>query len=115
MLNSKSRLGIALCFALGLTTAASATNYKSTEEFEFGVLADAPGVETTFYTCTACHSERIIAQQGQDWKGWEGILDWMVEDQGMDALDDADRTEILEYLTKNYNEDRPNYPHPIGE
>jgi len=77
---------------------------------EFGVLFVAPGVEETFYTCTACHSERIVAQQGLPRKKWDETLEWMVEEQGMDEIEEPDRTIILDYLAEHYNVDRPNFP-----
>ena len=80
------------------------------EDSEFGVLTVADGVETTFYTCSGCHSERIIAQQGMTRDNWDELLDWMIEDQGMGEPDDEDRNEILNYLAAYYNEDRANYP-----
>ena len=82
------------------------------EENEFGLLVNAPGVEITYYTCIACHSERIIAQQGLSRQNWDEMLDWMVEEQGMSELDEQERVEILDYLSTHYNEDRPNFPHP---
>ncbi|MTI17128.1 aldehyde dehydrogenase [Rhodobacteraceae bacterium RKSG542] len=80
------------------------------EEYEFGLLVDAPGVEDTFYACSSCHSERIIAQQGLTRSDWDELIDWMIEDQGMYELDDEERTIILDYLAANYNTDRPNFP-----
>ncbi len=77
---------------------------------EFGLLKDAPGVETVFYTCTACHSERIIAQQGLTRDEWSELIDWMVEEQGMTMPDEVEMTEILDYLAAHYNTDRPNFP-----
>ena len=47
--------------SLGATEAAVETT-EDAEEYEFGVLFDAPGVEATYYACTACHSEMIVAQ-----------------------------------------------------
>ncbi|WP_367714379.1 c-type cytochrome (plasmid) [Nitratireductor sp. GISD-1A_MAKvit] len=79
-------------------------------EGDFGNLKVAPGVDTTFYACTACHSEMIIAQQGLTREGWDEMLEWMVEEQGMDEIEEPDRTAILDYLATHYNEDRPNFP-----
>lgn len=84
------------------------------EEYEFGVLFDAPGVEATFYTCTACHSEMIVAQQGLTRKHWDELFEYMVEEHGMSEIEEPDRTEILDYLDAHYNEDRPNFPRPLG-
>jgi len=99
--------GLATPVLADLDTAPAA---EAEEEYEFGVLFDAPGVEETFYTCTACHSERIVAQQGLTRDGWDEVLVWMVEEQGMYEIDDPDRSTILDYLATYYNEDRPNFP-----
>ncbi|MBS9716479.1 c-type cytochrome [Pseudohalocynthiibacter aestuariivivens] len=79
---------------------------------DFGQLVIAEGVEETFYTCTACHSEMIVAQQGKTREGWDELLEWMVEEQGMGELAEADRNTILDYLAEHYNTDRPNFPRP---
>lgn len=84
------------------------------EDYEFGVLFDAPGVETTFYNCTACHSEMIVAQQGLTRDEWDEMLEWMVEEQGMYEIEEPERTEILDYLAAHYNTDRPNFPRPLN-
>ena len=68
----------------------------------------APGAQITFDYCTACHSEMIIAQQGQDRDGWDEILVWMAEDMGMAELPGQERNQILDYLADHYGEDRPN-------
>ena len=84
----------------------------SDEPSEFGVLFQAPGVEETFYACSACHSERIVAQQGLTRSHWDELLVWMVDEQEMDEIDEPDRTAILDYLAAHYGEDRPNFPSP---
>lgn len=86
----------------------------SPDEYEFGVLFDAPGVEPTYYTCTACHSEMIVAQQGLTRDEWDDLFEWMVDEQGMTEIDEPERTEILDYLAAHYNTDRPNFPRPRG-
>lgn len=80
------------------------------DEPEYGVLIDKPGAEETFIYCAACHSERIVAQQGLDRKGWEELFVWMVEEQEMEPIEEPDYTIVLDYLTKHYNVDRPNFP-----
>jgi hypothetical protein len=96
-------------------TEAAITNHNLAEEEErpeYGVLVVAKGVDTTFYTCAACHSERIVAQQGLTRDGWEELLVWMVDEQGMWEIEEPDLSEILDYLATNYNVDRPNFPKP---
>ena len=99
------RLFLSLATALP-PLAAAATEDSS----EFGYLVDEPGAETTYYTCTACHSELMIAQQGLTRERWDKLLIWMVEEQGMHPLDPEDRETVLDYLSAHYNTDRPNFP-----
>lgn len=80
------------------------------EEESFGRLKTAPGAETTYYSCTACHSEMIIIQQGLDRGQWDEMLDWMTEEHGMSPPDPEERAIILDYLATHYSPDRPNYP-----
>jgi cytochrome c len=80
------------------------------EEGEYGVLFEAPGVEETFYTCSACHSEKLVAQQGMTRDRWDHLLDWMIEEQGMAELEPEDRAIILDYLSTHYGPDRPHFP-----
>ncbi len=88
----------------------TAASEDTAEEAEFGILHVAEGVEETYYACTACHSEMIVAQQGLTRAHWNEMLEWMVEEQGMSEIDEPDRTVILDYLATHYNEDRPNFP-----
>ncbi len=93
----------------GPATEVAATD-DAADEPEFGILHQASGVEETYYACTACHSEMIVAQQGLSRTHWDELLDWMVEEQGMSEIEEPDRTLILDYLSTHYNEDRPNFP-----
>ncbi|MGP1355847.1 aldehyde dehydrogenase [Roseicyclus sp.] len=78
--------------------------------YDVGILHVAPGAQITYDLCTICHSEMIIAQQGQTREGWDEILVWMVEDMGMAELHEEDRAQILDYLATHYNPDRPHFP-----
>jgi len=79
---------------------------------DFGALVAAEGVEETFDYCDACHSVRLVAQQGLDRDGWVELLEWMVDEQGMAEIEEPDLSVVLDYLTTNYNIDRPNFPKP---
>lgn len=79
-------------------------------EEDFGALVAGEGVDVVFYSCTACHSEMIVVQQGKTRHDWDKMLDWMVEEQGMSEPSAEDRTVILDYLETHYNTDRPNFP-----
>lgn len=76
----------------------------------FGVLVDEPGVEATYVHCAACHSERLVAQQGLNRERWDKLLVWMVDEQGMQEIHASERDVILDYLTQHYGPDRPNFP-----
>ena len=77
---------------------------------EFGVLVPGEGAEETYIYCAACHSERIVAQQGLTRERWDELLVWMVEKQGMHPIDEPERSLILDYLAENYGPGRPNFP-----
>lgn len=78
--------------------------------YDIGTFHAAPGAQITYDYCAACHSEMIIAQQGQTREGWDEILVWMVEEMGMGEIDPEDRNLILDYLATHYNPDRPHFP-----
>jgi cytochrome c len=99
-----------LSFAARAGPADEATVAGEADMPDYGLLVDAPGVAETHAYCTPCHSEMIVVQQGLSRERWARLFEWMVEDQGMAAIDEPDRTTVLDYLTAHYNEDRPNFP-----
>ncbi len=117
MIPTPLRVALLLCAAILPALPAPADTHvppsATGEPPEFGVLKNAPGVETVYYTCTACHSERIVAQQGLTRDEWAELIDWMVEEQGMSMPDEDELTEILDYLAAHYNTDRPNFPNHL--
>lgn len=54
--------------------------------------------------CSACHSLHMVAQQGLSRKRWDKMLDWMIEEQGMEELDGDDREAVLDYLSVYYGQ-----------
>lgn len=99
---------VAAGFASCLAATSAMADARS--DSEYGLMVEAPGVEETYYGCTACHSEMIVVQQGKTRQHWDDLLVWMVEEQGMTPFEDAERDVILDYLAAHYNEDRPNFP-----
>jgi len=99
-----------LCAGAVMVISAAGIVQAAEEESEYGVLVEEPGVEETFIYCTACHSERIIAQQGLTREGWESLFVWMVDEQEMEPIEEPDHSIIIDYLSKHYNTDRPNFP-----
>lgn len=67
-------------------------------------LPPGPGREEVFYTCQACHSLRIVQQQGLSRDSWDETLAWMVEDQGMEKPDAKTRKLILGYLAEHFGQ-----------
>lgn len=73
---------------------------------DFGNLPDTPGVEDTYYSCTACHSAATFAQQRLTDERWEYLWDWMITDQGMADYGDEARAIILAYLQTHFSSQR---------
>ncbi len=65
---------------------------------------DAPHRDDAFYFCTACHSFRIVAQQGMSRDRWDESLDWMVERHRMPEVKGEERRKILDYLAAAFPE-----------
>jgi len=70
---------------------------ESPEEFAAG-----PGRDDTFYTCTACHNFKLVAQQGMTRRQWDETIDLMNEKHGMPKLEGKDRETVLNYLEAAY-------------
>jgi mono/diheme cytochrome c family protein len=70
---------------------------ESPEEF-----VAAPGRDEAFYTCTACHGFKLVAQQGMTRAQWEDSINLMVSRHNMPPLDDKDRAVVLGYLEAAY-------------
>ena len=70
------------------------------EDFE-GLPAGA-GREEVFYLCAACHSLKLVTQQGLPRYRWDELLTWMTEKQGMPELDGTERSVVLDYLAEHY-------------
>ncbi len=63
---------------------------------------DLPGREDTFYFCSACHSFKLVAQQGMSRRQWDETIALMTQRHGMPPLDDKDREVVLNYLESAY-------------
>ncbi|MDG1779309.1 MAG: monoheme cytochrome C [Flavobacteriales bacterium] len=59
------------------------------------------GYELVKNTCLRCHSGALITQNRADREGWEQMIRWMQETQGLQDLGDSERL-ILDYLAANY-------------
>jgi hypothetical protein len=63
---------------------------------------DGLGRDETFYTCTACHGFKLVAQQGMNRRQWEESVQLMVDKHGMPPLPDKELKIVLDYLEKTY-------------
>lgn len=69
---------------------------------EYGNLPDTPGVEETYFLCSACHSLSIIKQQRLPPSRWDYLWTWMVETQGMPEQEPETKPTILSYLKRHF-------------
>ncbi len=56
------------------------------------------GREETANLCAACHSGRLVSQQGMSRAQWDETLDVMTERHKMPKIEGDERTLILDYL-----------------
>jgi hypothetical protein len=70
---------------------------ENPEEFPSG-----EGREQTFYTCTACHGFKLVAQQGMTRAQWDDSINLMIRRHNMPPPDDRDRAVLLGYLEATY-------------
>lgn len=70
---------------------------EAPEEFPAG-----PGRDETFYSCTACHNFKLVAQQGLNRRQWDDSLNWMTEKHGMPKLEGDERKQVLDYLEASF-------------
>lgn len=64
-------------------------------------LVYAEGFDIVRGMCTACHSAKLVTQNRATREGWEQMIDWMQETQGLWDLGKAEPV-ILDYLAKHY-------------
>lgn len=86
---------------LGLTLATP----LSAQDDDWDGLPPGEHRELVYALCSGCHSAKLVAQQGLNRSRWDGLLDWMVEEQGMAELDPETREQVLDYLSTELGED----------
>lgn len=82
-----------------------ATPAGADSDDDYDGLPPGKGRDEVYSYCAACHSAKLVSQQGLSRESWDETLDWMVEEQGMVEPDDEMRTLILDYLSKYLNTD----------
>ena len=96
------RLGAAILATATLMSVAVAERPRASEDEYLG-LPDAPGREEVAAYCGACHSLKLVVQQGLTRPGWEEMLVWMYEEQEMPELEKDEEKLVLDYLAKYVN------------
>ena len=76
------------------------------DEDEYQGLPPGDGRDEVFGLCGACHSLKLVTQQGLSRQRWDEVLVYMVEEQEMPELDRETNDLVLDYLTKFYGPDR---------
>lgn len=82
----------------------------ATGDPDLELLPDDVGKQETFDGCAGCHSIKLVVQQGMNKNEWLETIEWMVDEQGMDPLDDDLNDTIAAYLATYFGRDRPNFP-----
>ena len=91
-------LSAGLVVAVLAGTAALARSAQSDDEY-LG-LPDAPGREEVVAYCAACHSLKLVVQQGLTREDWAELLIWMYDEQEMPELEPDEEKLVLDYLAK---------------
>lgn len=92
------------------TASASEATPAVAADPDLALLPDGPGKQETFDGCASCHSIKLVVQQGLDKDGWAEVIEWMVDEQGMDPLEGDLAQTITDYLATHFGVDRPNFP-----
>jgi hypothetical protein len=91
------RLGLALVVSIAATATVVAQTEEAPEDYPEG-----PGRDDTFYTCTACHGFKLVAQQGMNRRQWDESINLMVARHGMPEPEAKDRDILLDYLERTF-------------
>lgn len=90
----------------GELTAAVTGGEVDDDDDDYGGLPPGEGRDEVFGLCGACHSMKLVTQQGLSRSTWEEVLVLMVEEHEMAELEPEDEIPVLNYLTKFYGPDR---------
>jgi len=69
----------------------------------YGGLPPGAGREAVYFTCRACHALEQFIGRNLSRTEWDETLEWMVEEQGMNEIEDATTPNlILDYLSTHF-------------
>ena len=81
-------------------TPPSAALQAAVDDEYFG-LPKNTGREEVLAYCGACHSMKLVVQQGLTRQVWAELLVWMYEEQEMDPLEPEEEKLVLDYLAEH--------------
>ena len=84
---------LAATLAIFALTAPAIADERGIDDFPEG-----KGREETANLCAACHSGRLVSQQGMTRAQWDETLDVMTERHKMPKIEGDERALILDYL-----------------
>ena len=76
------------------------------DDDEYQGLPPDKGRDETFGICGACHSMKLVTQQGLSRTTWVEVLEYMVDEHEMPELEPEDHKLIVDYLSEFYGPDR---------
>lgn len=91
------RIGLAFVVSIAPAAMAAAQTEEAPEDYPAG-----SGRDETFYTCTACHGFKLVAQQGMNRRQWDESINLMIARHGMPELEAKDREIVLNYLEQTF-------------
>lgn len=100
-----SFLWIRRCLAVAGAVCLLAAPASADSDDDYDGLPPGKERDEVYSYCAACHSAKLVAQQGLTRESWDETLDWMVEEQGMAEIEDEMRMLILDYLSDQLNTD----------
>lgn len=72
---------------------------------DYESLPEGPDRDAVYFNCSACHSISLVVQQRLSREQWDGLLDWMVKENGMHPLSPWARNRVVNYLATHFGED----------
>lgn len=91
---------------VGTVWAAEDAAAEDNDEDDYEGLPPGEGRDEVFGYCSACHSIRLVTQQGLTRADWGEVLVYMVEEHEMAELEPEDEKLVLDYLARFYGRDR---------
>jgi hypothetical protein len=88
----------------GVSPGAIAAGVSFNPADDYWGLPRTPGYEDVYYTCSSCHSLRLVMQQSNSSQNWSELVDWMIEHQGMLEPAPDERERIVQYLSTHFPE-----------